>query len=232
MRSPVPAFLLALAACASGPDTALRAPTPDLIDNLEAQTVALVVKLDPLEAMLEGSDARSFCTGVWVTETLVLTAKHCTVKTGFSVATKQQVMDGVRVRQHIESFSATVVGVDGAHDLALVQVDNPPPHPVATVAAAPAKGEHVMTMGHAMGLWWSFSSGEVAAVRELDDGFITCNVVQTTAPTSAGNSGGGLFNTKGELVGVAHATLTRGQNLNFYIHPQYISAFLPRRSVL
>lgn len=226
MRSSAVAFVLALAACASGPDTAIK--YPDQVSLLEAQTVALVKPLDPIMSMLEGVNVKSFCTGVWVTDKLVLTAKHCTEVPGFGVVTKEEALDGVRVRSQIEPHKVKVVGVDGAHDIALLEVEDPPPHPIAKVSDHVSKGEPVTAVGHSMGLWWSVSTGIVSAVREIDDGFVTCTVVQTTAPTSPGNSGGGLFNAKGELVGIAHATLAKGQNLNFFIHPQYVSAFLPR----
>lgn len=44
-------------------------------------------------------------------------------------------------------------------------------------------------------------------------------MIQTTAPVSPGNSGGGLFNERGELLGVASfIVLGRGvQNLNFFV---------------
>ena len=41
--------------------------------------------------------------------------------------------------------------------------------------------------------------------------------VQTTAPISPGSSGGGLFDNKGNLLGITTFTDTRGQNLNFAI---------------
>jgi S1-C subfamily serine protease len=41
--------------------------------------------------------------------------------------------------------------------------------------------------------------------------------LQTTAPISPGSSGGGLFDGRGNLVGVTSFTLKGAQNINFAI---------------
>jgi Tfp pilus assembly protein PilF len=42
-------------------------------------------------------------------------------------------------------------------------------------------------------------------------------LIQTTAPISAGSSGGGLFDSKGNLIGITSARIEEGQNLNFAV---------------
>lgn len=100
-------------------------------------------------------------------------------------------------------------------DLALLTANNPPEHPIALSGGLPAPGDTVYAMGHPNGLEYSFSSGEVAAVRELDGEL----VIQTTAPISPGSSGGGLFDTRGHLLGIASFQVRPqfGQNLNFFV---------------
>jgi len=41
--------------------------------------------------------------------------------------------------------------------------------------------------------------------------------VQTSAPKSSGSSGGGLFDTQGNLIGITTFMLKDSQNLNFAI---------------
>jgi S1-C subfamily serine protease len=51
--------------------------------------------------------------------------------------------------------------------------------------------------------------------------------IQATAPISPGNSGGGLFDAEGDLVGVcSRAAGGRAQALNFWVHVMYVQALL------
>jgi S1-C subfamily serine protease len=82
-------------------------------------------------------------------------------------------------------------------------------------------------MGHPLGLFWSYSRGQVAAIRFRAFGDEEAmSWVQATAPVSPGNSGGGLFDEDGSLIGICHGVLTKGQSLNLFVHPDYIRKFL------
>jgi serine protease Do len=101
-----------------------------------------------------------------------------------------------------------------------------PVHNVAKVSLDGIEtGAKVSTMGHPFGLWYSYSTGDIASVRELDLDPAAI-YVQTTAPTSPGNSGCGLFDRKGRLIGIGHAIIPTGSNLAFYIHAKHIHALL------
>lgn len=143
-------------------------------------------------------------------------------------AVKDDVIDGAgREREHPVLRLGTVTARKPEWDLALVRVKGQtPPHGVARVATDSIyPGVKAFTMGHPVGLWWSYSSGDVAAVRQIDiDPEIL--YVQTTAPTSRGNSGCGLFDENGFLIGVAHAGIPSASNLAFYVHGSYIQSFL------
>lgn len=68
-------------------------------------------------------------------------------------------------------------------------------------------GQEVIAIGNPLGeLGGSISNGIISALdREIEiDGNIY-NLLQTNAAINAGNSGGGLFNMKGELVGIVNA---------------------------
>ncbi len=81
-----------------------------------------------------------------------------------------------------------------------------------------------------LGNWFCYSSGDVAAVRYVKSHGYSILFVQTTAPISGGNSGGGLFSDSGELMGIAHATYTNGQNMNLFIHYQFVADLLRKGS--
>ena len=52
--------------------------------------------------------------------------------------------------------------------------------------------------------------------------------LQISAPISEGSSGGPVLNKRGEVIGVAVATLKVGQNLNFAIPVKYLRGLLDK----
>jgi hypothetical protein len=71
-------------------------------------------------------------------------------------------------------------------------------------------GEPLYTLGAPSGLELSLANGILSALRE-DQGV---RYVQTTAPISPGSSGGGLFDARGNLVGITTLVLAGKQHLN------------------
>ena len=74
-------------------------------------------------------------------------------------------------------------------------------------------GETVYTIGSPKGLERTFGQGLLSALRKMDG----VEYIQTTAPVSEGSSGGGLFDDRGNLIGITTSTLKGAQNLNFAI---------------
>jgi S1-C subfamily serine protease len=215
------AFLVvALCAVCCTPSLASGANYPALAKTLTGKTVALVVQ--------SGDETRAFCSGVWVSKTLIATAYHCVEdEIAVQFVTREDAFDGAEEREPVAARDAMVIKVDPKTDLALLRVlGTPPKHGIASMAKTVTQGQHVHTMGHPRGLWFSYSSGHVAAVRRLDTGWADCLMVQSSAAISGGNSGGGLFDDKGNLLGIAHAQRPDGQNLNFYIHVAHVRALL------
>jgi S1-C subfamily serine protease len=217
-------------ACSSTPQS--QTPSkPEIASHLKSMTVGLVED-DPFDGV------HAFCTGVWVSDTAILTAHHCVSDHPVGGRVLYVVEGDVfppgthQPRAQILPRVAVVSAVDDDHDLALLRVDTVPVgHGIAGVAAGePVSGQTGHQVGQPLGLWWSYSSGDISAIQYVDttgDGQSEL-WVQTTTPASPGNSGGGLFNDGAELIGICHATLRRGQNVNIYIHPDYIRAFLAR----
>jgi S1-C subfamily serine protease len=238
MRTAVPfLFGLLLGACAGQPTPMATAPTapstPSHVEaaaELESKTVALVHGTD------EGTQA--YCSGVWVSGISILTARHCVEEANAGDSVEYVVRSDVyvpgepRVREPILTRMAKVHVLDEAHDLALLRAFNAPMHGVATTTPEPVRpGAFAQTMGHSLSLWWSYSSGDVAAVRQvaLDLDLVW---IQATTPISRGNSGCGLFDEHGHLMGIAHGGLAYGQMLNFFVHGRYIDAFLGKQVAL
>ena len=74
-------------------------------------------------------------------------------------------------------------------------------------------GERVYTIGAPSGLDLTLGDGLVSAKRTMKG----IDYVQTTAPISPGSSGGGLFDDRGNLIGITTFLLRDAQNLNFAI---------------
>jgi S1-C subfamily serine protease len=76
------------------------------------------------------------------------------------------------------------------------------------------EGENVFVIGHPEGLRFTLSTGIVSRLQG--------SVVQISAPVSPGNSGGPVFDDRGELVGVVTSMVDRNgdpnaENLNFAV---------------
>jgi hypothetical protein len=75
------------------------------------------------------------------------------------------------------------------------------------------RGERAYSVGAPLGYNRTLGQGIVSGKHKAQ----TPRYVQTTAPISPGSSGGGLFDDRGNLLGITTFTDTRGQNLNFAI---------------
>jgi len=86
-------------------------------------------------------------------------------------------------------------------------------------------GDPVYAVGNPEGLEGTFSQGLVSGIRHID----ADTILQITAPISPGSSGGPVLNSRGSVVGIAVATFTEGQNLNFAVPVTYLTALLRNR---
>lgn len=105
-------------------------------------------------------------------------------------------------------YPATVVGEDDTSDVAVLKIDATDLTP-ATVGNSDslAVGESVLAVGNPLGeLGGTVTDGIISALdREVTVEGKNMTLLQTSAAVSPGNSGGGLFNEKGELVGIVNA---------------------------
>lgn len=76
-----------------------------------------------------------------------------------------------------------------------------------------AVGEKVYTVGTPIGLEQTLGEGIISGFRKYKGQ----KLIQTSAPISSGSSGGGLFDSHGNLIGITTFLLKDTQNLNFAI---------------
>ena len=123
------------------------------------------------------------------------------------IVTNNHVVDGadeltVTLNDNTE-HSARIIGTDKTTDLALIKIDGKN-LPAITIANSDdiKVGEWVLAVGNPLGLNNTVTAGIVSAkARSLGANGVE-SFIQTDAAINAGNSGGALVNTRGELVGI------------------------------
>jgi serine protease DegS len=109
--------------------------------------------------------------------------------------------------------AARVVGRDPDTDLAVLKIDLPKV-PVMTLGRSDhvAVGDVVLAIGNPLELLQTVTHGIVSATGRTGLGVALLeDFIQTDAPINAGNSGGALVNTRGELIGINTAVLGKSQ---------------------
>ena len=101
-------------------------------------------------------------------------------------------------------YKATVIGRDKKTDLALLKVESKKPLPFVTLGDSDAMrvGDWVIAIGNPYGLGGSVTQGIISARQRSINAGPFDDFLQTDAPINRGNSGGPLFNMKGEVIGI------------------------------
>ncbi len=108
-----------------------------------------------------------------------------------------------------EFLDAEVVGRDLRTDIAVLKVEADEPLPFVSFGDSDIMrvGDWVLAIGNPLGQGFSVSAGIVSARGRTLSG-VYDDFIQTDAAINRGNSGGPLFNLKGEVVGVNTAILS------------------------
>ena len=137
------------------------------------------------------------------------TGSGVVITTQGHVVTNHHVVKGasdVQVLWQGQYLSAEIVGVDELTDLAVLRVTEDVSLP-AVMMGDPEQvkaGDWAIVIGNPLGKQFAdtITVGVVSALnRELEESSIV-KMIQTDAAINSGNSGGGMFNTRGELIGI------------------------------
>ncbi len=114
------------------------------------------------------------------------------------------------ILQNGQRFDAIVVGRDPATDIAVLRMQARQPMPFVEMGDSDTArvGDIVLAIGNPFGLGGSLSVGVVSARNRNIDAGRYDDFIQTDAAINRGNSGGPLFNTDGEVIGVNTAILS------------------------
>lgn len=120
----------------------------------------------------------------------------------------------VRTRSGDE-YNASLVGSDEQSDLAVLKIDATGLTPAVLGDSTTLEvGDLAIAIGNPLGeLGGSVTSGIISALdREMTIDGQTMTLLQTDAAVNPGNSGGGLFNANGDLIGIVNAK-SSGENV-------------------
>lgn len=107
-------------------------------------------------------------------------------------------------------------------DLAVLRMDkHRAPIPVRRDGEPLVRGQKVVAIGSPLGLFNTVSDGIISGFRTVGER----PMIQFTAPTSHGSSGGALLDLYGNLIGIITAGFDDGQNLNLAVGYQAIREF-------
>ena len=131
------------------------------------------------------------------------------------ILTCAHVVDGastITVTIGDKDYTATLVGEDTTSDIAVIKIDADGLTPATVGNSDSLKvGQSVMAVGNPLGeLGGTVTGGMVSALNRSvtiqgSSSVNTMSLIQMDASVSPGNSGGGLFNMNGELVGIVNA---------------------------
>lgn len=139
-------------------------------------------------------------------EGLIITNNHV-------IKGADEIMVTFNDRREVE---AELIGTDPQTDLALLKVDTRDLKEIRLAKTGEARvGDYVIAVGNPFGLSSTVTSGIISALgRDQRSGDNYSNYIQTDASINPGNSGGALVNSKGELIGINTAILSRSGGNN------------------
>ncbi|MBS1514881.1 MAG: tetratricopeptide repeat protein [Bacteroidetes bacterium] len=128
----------------------------------------------------------------------------------FEGCEKMQIVHGKDTINYLD-----IVGVDIERDLLIIKISEGN-YPLVKTNGKIKVGEKVYAIGSPLGLENTISEGIISGNR-AEVGLAKKSFIQITASLSPGSSGGAVFNSAGELIGISSMGMKDGNNLNFAI---------------
>ena len=122
--------------------------------------------------------------------------------------------DDILVKVNSKEYKAKVIGADPYMDIAVLKMETKDKFKIVKFGNSDKArvGDWVVAIGNPFGLGGTVTSGIISA-RNRDIGMTRYDdFIQTDASINQGNSGGPLFNLKGEVVGINTAIIAPGQS--------------------
>jgi serine protease Do len=155
---------------------------------------------------------------------------------GYVLTNNHVVKDATDIQVRLSDgreFTAKLVGSDPETDVALIKLDKPPgnlPTVVLGDSDALEQGDFVVAIGSPFGFRESASFGILSAKDRQLTGSPFDDFLQTDAAINSGNSGGPLFNLRGEVVGINTAIVSPqiGSGIGFAVPINLAKQLVPQ----
>ncbi|MCB0720714.1 MAG: trypsin-like peptidase domain-containing protein [Ignavibacteriae bacterium] len=204
-------------------------------DPLNAEQIIERNKQSLVSIWFHTDDYFSYYTYSYGVDTTILNGSGFIVSEDGIVATNYHVVesiDSIIVKTSDGTFyDADLLLVDESNDFAILKIRNPENRAFQPVKLGDSDnlvvGQNIFAIGSPLGFEYTISEGIIAAIRDEEKVSFTDpntympvekvfdKVIQITAAISPGNSGGALFNAKGEVIGVTTYSYGFYGNLNF-----------------
>lgn len=168
-----------------------------------------------------GEPCRGIGSGILLSDKVIVTNNHV-------IEDAERIEVVFNVNSTAESYNAKILVTDKANDLALLVVKDDkfktlPSAPYKIIQGTVDVGTSIFTMGYPMS---QILGDEV----KVTDGIISAKsgyegdirTYQISAPIQPGNSGGALFDKKGNLVGITNAGVHNAENIGYAIKTSYL----------
>ena len=174
--------------------------TADIVKKTANSVVEIATEITQTSAFGRQYNAKAAGSGVIISEDGYIVTNHHVIENASKIT--------VTLRDGTTSYDAKLIGSDADNDIALLKVD------ASGLSAATfgnssnlVVGDYVVAIGKPLGtLGGTVTDGIISALaREVTIENKHLTLLQTNAQISPGNSGGGLFNAKGELIGIVNA---------------------------
>ena len=110
---------------------------------------------------------------------------------------------------------ATVYASEPSADIAVIKLNEPPTSGIVAPLGDSDKvevGDEIFIVGAPLGITYTLTVGHISARRranQLWGGFSSAELFQTDAAINHGNSGGPMFNTDGEVIGIVSSMISQ-----------------------
>jgi serine protease Do len=191
-------IVLSSSSCANAKMNYERATNRALKASVLIHIKAKIKNKEGKEQILRGG-----CSGTFISKDEILSAGHC-----FQPTVPSQIW----IRDiNGKSYTAEVIKLDALHDLSLLRVKGLR-HKYVKLGKHLKVGEEIINVGSPFNMEFLVSHGIVSALNVEIELYKSLYIV-TDAAINSGSSGGGVFNYRGELVGVN--AMTEGSSFSW-----------------
>lgn len=171
----------------------------DMVDEISPSVVEVFTETKQVSSWFQEYVTEGAGSGVVLSEDGYIVTNHHVIDGANTI--KVRLSDG-------QTYTATLTGADEKTDLAVIKISASRLTAAKLADSSAARvGDFVIAIGNPLGeLGGTVTEGIISAKdRKITIDRETMTLLQTSAAVNPGNSGGGLFNLDGELVGVVNA---------------------------